>query len=124
MLGGKMVDFNLFPQDRSVNRGMQRLLEMAIFIFLKAFENSRVTFKANLYYDNESEKPNRPFLNIYRVRFEGKKVFPSSKSIKKNIFYYILVLKQALTVSFFLRKSITNRKGKNTIQTKSDSVRK
>jgi hypothetical protein len=71
LLGGKMVDINLFPQSFDINRETQKALELHILFFLKLYPKSKVTFKANLYYDRKSRKPNRPYLIAYRVRFEA-----------------------------------------------------
>lgn len=67
VLGGKMVDFNLFPQDRDINRGWNgfylywREIERFMFLWLivPGLKNPKVDFKFLLNY-NDNRLPHRP----------------------------------------------------------------
>jgi hypothetical protein len=74
LLGGKMVDVNLFPQLASINSGMQRMLELLIVIFLLCphVKNPRVFMKVYLFYatDNSLSTSDRPFENVFHLVFK------------------------------------------------------
>ncbi|CAF1483024.1 unnamed protein product [Adineta ricciae] len=76
-LGGKMVDFNLFPQNRDVNRGWKGMsrhwrtgVERTIEIWLMnpSLVEPRVEFQIRFYYDDK-KYPDRPDHGKFLVRF-------------------------------------------------------
>lgn len=85
-LGGKMVEFNLFPQELAVNRGRRvniegteyplskwwKNIEAVIYVFLKCTHpryRPRVYFQIRLQY-GDSEFPDRPVGMYYIVKFK------------------------------------------------------
>ena len=78
LLGGKMVDFNLFPQNPDVNRGRKGLtdqwrtkVERSIEIWLtnSSLRNPRVEFEIRFSY-NDQQYPNRPDHGKYLIKFK------------------------------------------------------
>ena len=79
LLGGKMVDFNLFPQNPDVNRGRKGLtdqwrtkVERSIEIWLtnSSLRNPRVEFEIRFSYDDQQYYPNRPDHGKYLIKFK------------------------------------------------------
>ncbi|CAF3613527.1 unnamed protein product [Rotaria sp. Silwood1] len=111
-LGGKMVDFNLFPQNKSINRGWKgwskhwrKSIEVFIFLWLKnrSFINPRVEFQVRLFY-NDHNHPDRPDCGKLSITFkfdhgkstkdgddhDGKETpMPSYATLKGNLMNFI-----------------------------------
>lgn len=94
-LGGKMVDFNLFPQNKDINRGwkdlkhhwrigIERLIEM--WLIDPSLINPRVEFEIRFYY-NDQQYPNRPDHGKYLIKFkcDGSKESKQVNNGKKHI---------------------------------------
>ncbi|CAF1482989.1 unnamed protein product [Adineta ricciae] len=107
-LGGKMVDFNLFPQNRDINRGWKDMsrhwrtgVERAIEIWLMnpSLIQPRVEFQIRFYYDDK-KYPDRPDHGKFLVRFmcsgkkennnAGKEVSVESYTILKGVLMNIM----------------------------------
>ncbi|CAF0916714.1 unnamed protein product [Adineta steineri] len=78
-LGGKMVDFNLFPQNKNINRGFKgwknhwrRGIEHLIYIWLKKrfCHEPHVQFQVRFFY-TDSHYPNRPDHGKFLIHFKG-----------------------------------------------------
>ena len=69
IIGGKMSQDNLFPQNMSVNRGQYRVMENHVKNYLQANRDNphaRVNVEVNLGYRDGSE---RPFALGYQISF-------------------------------------------------------
>ena len=97
VLGGKMVDYNLFPQAKLINRGWKGFggwwkigVELLMFLWLNnpLVKNPRIKFQVLICY-NDLSNQNRPDNGIFKIEF----IFDedNTQNSIENIQYPILV---------------------------------